>query len=83
MRDVYPIKYYSKEGFVERKIEINKEDLQKIIEDYLDRHANRPMNIWLYAKCRKYVDEENPEDDQAVHEAELEITGEYDGNGIL
>ncbi|MEK4503729.1 hypothetical protein [Bacillus sp. FSL R12-0069] len=92
MRDVYPIKYYSKEGFVERKIEINEEDLQKIIEDYLDRHAafdelevvnNRPMNIWLYAKCRKYVDEENPEDDQAVHEAELEITGEYDGNGII
>ncbi|KXY14312.1 hypothetical protein [Bacillus sp. FSL K6-0067] len=94
MRDVYPVKYYSKEGFVERKIEINEEDLQKIIEDYLDRHAvfdfdelevvnNRPMNIWLYAKCRKYVDEENPEDDQAVHEAGLEITGEYDGNGIF
>ncbi|MED1302657.1 hypothetical protein BK704_19535 [[Bacillus thuringiensis] serovar konkukian] len=94
MRDVYPVKYYSKEGFVERKIEINEEDLQKIIEDYLDRHAdfdfdeievvnNRPMNIWLYAKCRKYVDEENPEDDSAVHEAELEITGEYDGNGIF
>lgn len=41
------------------------------------------MNIWLYAKCRKYVDEENPEDDSAVHEAELEITGEYDGNGIF
>ena len=94
MRDVYPVKYYSKEGFVERKIEINEEDLQKIIEDYLDRHAdfdfdelevvnNRPMNIWLYAKCRKYVDEENPEDDQVVHEAELEITGEYDGNGMF
>lgn len=56
MRDVYPVKYYSKEGFVERKIEINEEDLQKIIEDYLDRHAdfdfdelevvnNRPMNM--------------------------------------
>ncbi|WP_209006493.1 hypothetical protein [Bacillus cereus] len=37
----------------------------------------------FYEIPRKYVDEKNPEDDQAVHEAELEITGEYDGNGIL
>ena len=60
----YGIKYYSKEGFVETKLEINDEDLQEIIEDYLLRHAdfdideveivnNRPMNIWLYALCRK------------------------------
>ncbi|MES1050849.1 hypothetical protein FOA24_16105 [Bacillus thuringiensis] len=94
MREVYPVKYYSKEGFVERKIEINEEDLQKIIEDYLDRHAdfdfdelevvnNRPMNIWLHAKCRKYVDEENPEEDEAVWEAEIEIIGDYDGNDIF
>ena len=32
MRDVYPVKYYSKEGFVERKIEINEEDLQKLLK---------------------------------------------------
>jgi len=41
MRDVYPIKYYSKEGFVERKLEINEEDLEdleEIIEDYLRRN---------------------------------------------
>lgn len=61
---MYGIKYYSKEGFVETKLEINDEDLQEIIEDYLLRHAdfdideveivnNRPMNIWLYALCRK------------------------------
>jgi hypothetical protein len=58
IRDVYPIKYYSKEGFIERKLEINEEDLQEIIEDYLQRNIafdfdeveivnNRPMNIWL------------------------------------
>src|SRR6516164_586267 len=40
---------------------------KRIIGDYLTRHAkfdfdeievvnNRPMNVWLYAKCRKYVD---------------------------
>lgn len=39
MREIYPVKYYSKEGFVERKIEINEEDLQEIIEDYLLRNA--------------------------------------------
>ena len=70
MRDVFPVKYYKDEGFVERKIEINEEDLDRIIEDYLSRHAgfrvdeievvnNRPADIWLYAKCRKYIDPEH------------------------
>ncbi len=31
LRDVYPTKYYSKEGFVETKLEIPDEDLQEII----------------------------------------------------
>lgn len=89
MRDVYPTKYYSDEGFVERKIEINEEDLQEIIEDYLTRNAdfdfdeveivnNRPMNIWLYAKCRTYVDSENPEQSEAFFDAEVEIKGKYE-----
>ena len=75
MRDVYPVKYYKDEGFVEYKIEINEEDLEEIIEDYLMRHAefdfdeieivnNRPMNIWLYAKCRKYIDPDAPEEER-------------------
>lgn len=91
MRDVYPIKYYSKEGFVERKLEINEEDLQEIIEEYLRRHMdfdfdeveivnNRPMNIWLYAKCRTYLDPDIPEEDEALFDAEVEISGDYDGN---
>jgi len=91
MREVFPTKYYSSEGFVERKIEINEEDLQEIIEDYLTRNAefdfdeielvnNRPMNIWLYAKCRKYVDQDNLEEDEAYQDAEIQISGEYDGN---
>jgi hypothetical protein len=91
IRDVFPVKYYSKEGFIERKLEINEEDLQEIIEDYLMRNAdfdfdevevvnNRPMNIWLYAKCRTYIDQENPEEDEALHQAEVEIDGDYDGN---
>src|SRR6266852_7514428 len=80
LRDVYPTKYYRKEGFVETKLEI--------IEDYLIRNAdfevdeveivnNRPMNIWLYAKCRKYV--ENT-DEASEHGAEVEIAGDYDDN---
>ena len=91
IREVYPTKYYSKEGFVERKIEINEEDLQEIIEDYFLKNTefdfdeieivnNRPMNIWLYAKCRKYIDQDNPKGDEALNDAEIEITGDYDGN---
>jgi hypothetical protein len=75
MREVYPVKYYKDEGFVERKIELNDEDLDRIIEEYLRLHAefefdeieivnNRPMNIWLHAKCRKYIDPDVPEEDQ-------------------
>lgn len=88
LRDVYPTKYYSKEGFVETKLEINDEDLQEIIEEYLFRHAdfdideveivnNRPMNIWLYALCRKYV--ENDEEASKA-QAEVEVKGDYDNN---
>jgi len=91
IRDVYPTKYYRKDGFVEHKFEINEEDLQEIIEDYLMRNSeldfdevevvsNRPMNISLYAKCRKYIDPDNPEEDEALPEAEVEIDGDYDGN---
>ena len=89
LRDIYPTKYYSDEGFVETKLEINEEDLPEIIEYYLRDHAefdfdeveivnNRPMNIWLYAKCRKYVDPDNPGDD--LDNAEVEVKGEYDDN---
>lgn len=91
LREVFPTKCYSKEGFVERKFEINEEDLQEIIEDYLLANAdfdfdeieivnNRPMKIWLYAKCRKYVDPDHPEEDEALNEAEVEVKGDYDGN---
>lgn len=84
MRDVYPVKYYKDQGFVELKVEINEENLQEIIEDYLIRHHsfdfdemelvnNRPMNIWLHAKCRKYLDPDNPEEDDAYAEAEVMI----------
>ena len=40
MRDVYPVKYYKDEGFIERKIEIDEDDLERIIEEYLSRHAD-------------------------------------------
>jgi hypothetical protein len=92
MRNVYPIKYYSKEGFVERKIEINEADLEEIIEGYLMSHTdfdfdeieivnNRPMNIWLYAKCRTFLDPDDPEqNEELLDEAEVEIPGDYDAN---
>jgi hypothetical protein len=95
MRVVYPIKYYKDEGFVERKIEIDEEDLSAIIEEYLRAHGdfefdeieivnNRPMNIWLHAKCRKYIDADDPdqpEDEQiSKAEAEVQVSGKYDDN---
>lgn len=90
MRSVYPVKYYKDEGFLEHKIEIRDEDLTEIIEGYLTRHAdcdfddieivnNRPMNIWLYAKCRKYLDSNTPVEEQ-ITDTEVEVSGEYDDN---
>ena len=62
---------------------------EKLCEYYLRNHAefdfdeveivnNRPMNIWLYAKCRKYIDPADPGDD--LDNAEVEVKGEYDDN---
>lgn len=92
MRNVYPKKYYRDEGFVEYKLEINEEDLQEIIESYLLEKSisgeldfkfdeveivnNRPMNIWLYAKCRRYLDPDQPAEDQ-IDDAEVEVKGDY------
>ena len=39
-RYIYPVKYYSDEGFVEYKIEIGDEYLEEIIREYLERHAD-------------------------------------------
>ena len=95
MRVVFPVKHYKDEGFVERKIEINEEDLPAIIEEYLLAHGdfefdeieivnNRPMNIWLHAKCRKYIDTdasaEEQQDQISQAQADVEVSGEYYGN---
>ena len=95
MRDIFPVKFYTDEGFVEYKLEINADDLEEIIGDYLSRHAkfdfdelevvnNRPVNIWLYAKCRKYVDPDASEQEQAFEAgrlgAEATVSGKYDDN---
>ncbi len=87
---LFPIKYYKDEQFIEYKIEIDDDDLNEIIDDYLMRHAdfefdeieivnNRPMNIWLYAKCRKYIDPDYPEKEQ-LSDAQVEVSGVYDDN---
>ena len=87
MREVFPIKYYKDEGFVERKIEINEEDLAEFIEEYLRDHAefefdeielvnNRPMNIWLQAKCRTFIDSDDP-DDEKIEDADVQVSGPY------
>ena len=84
------MKYYKDEGFIERKIEIDEDDLERIIEEYLRRHAdfdfdeieivnNRPMNIWLYAKCRRYINGDSAKEQQ-IAEAEAQVSGKYDGN---
>ena len=48
--------------------------------DEIEIVNNRAMNIWLYAKCRTYIDPDNPEKGEALFDAEVEITGNYDGN---
>jgi len=49
----------------------------------LDPH-NRPVNVWLYAKCRKYVDPDATEAEQEAEAsklgAEVKVAGRYDGN---
>lgn len=90
MRTVFPVKYYKDEGFVERKIEINDQDIEDIIKDWLIDNADfefdeveivnlRPMNIWLHAKCRKYLDPDEPEHEQ-WGDVEVQVSGSYDGN---
>ena len=82
--------HYKDEGFVELKVEIDEEDLREIVEEYLTRHHafdfdemelvnNRPMNIWLHAKCRKFLDPENP-DEEALDEAEVTLKGPYENH---
>ena len=39
MRDIYPVKFYKDEGFVEYKLEIDDGDLEEIIREYLWSHA--------------------------------------------
>jgi hypothetical protein len=42
---------------------------------------NGPMNIWLHAKCRKFIDPDEPEEEQVSKaEAEEEISGKYEDN---
>ena len=47
--------------------------------DELEVVNNRPMNIWLYAKCRRYIDPDEPEEDQ-IKDAEVQVSGDYDDN---
>jgi hypothetical protein len=47
--------------------------------DEIEIVNNRPMNIWLYAKCRRYIDPDSPKEEQIV-DAEVQVSGKYDGN---
>ena len=45
--------------------------------DEIEIVNKRPMNIWLYAKCRKFID---PDEQVSKAEAEEEISGKYEDN---
>jgi hypothetical protein len=47
--------------------------------DEIEIVNNRPMNIWLYAKCYRYIDPDEPEEEQ-IAGAEVEVSGKYDDN---
>ena len=81
MLDEYKSTYYKEDGVVLYRLDIHGDDLEEIIDEYLTSHAefefeemelknNRPMNIWLTARCRKYVD---PDDDEALHDFRVNI----------
>ena len=48
--------------------------------DEIEIVNNRPMNIWLHAKCRKYIDidasAEEQQDQISQAQAEVEVSGE-------
>ena len=90
MRTIFPVKYYNDEGFIERRIELDDADVEDIIRDWLYTNAEfdldeveienlRGVSIWLHAKCRKYLDPDEPEREQLI-DAEVQISGKYDGN---
>ena len=87
MRNRFPVKDDRREGFVEQKGEISREYLERHAEfdfDEVEVVNNRPTNIGLYATCRKYVDPDLPADEKEAEAtgfgAEVNVTGEYDGN---
>ena len=45
--------------------------------DEIEIVNNRPMNSWLYAKCRKYIDPDAPEEEH-IADTEVEVSGKYD-----
>jgi hypothetical protein len=47
--------------------------------DEIEIVNNRPMNSWLYAKCRKYIDPDAQEEEH-IADAEVEVPGKYDDN---
>ena len=76
MRDIFPTKFYSEGDYLARHAKFDFDEIKVV--------NNRPMNIWLYAKCRKYVDREASEKQQGFEAghlgAELKVKGKYDVN---
>jgi hypothetical protein len=49
--------------------------------DEVEVTNNRPMNVWLYVKCRAYVDADDPDSDQLdLDAADVIVLGPSDGN---
>jgi len=79
--------YYQADGFIE--FDIDHDDLIAAIEQYLslrsdfdfdecEIHNGSPFRISLTAKCRKYVDEEDPD-----IEADVETNAAYQDSDQL
>ena len=77
--------YYKKDDLVEHVVQIDDSDMKRMVEEYLMEHAdfdfdeveltnNRPMNIWLTARCLKYIDPDDPDPDI---EADVETSKRY------
>ena len=69
--------YYKADGFIEFEVDIDYDDLMAAIEEYLPLHSDfdfdecdiqndSPFRVSLTAKCRKYVDDEDPDTEADV-----------------
>jgi hypothetical protein len=68
LRNIDPVKYGSDEGFVEHKIELGDEDLEEIIREYLERHADFDFDEVEVVNKRDFLEAKSFSESLPCHE---------------